>query len=415
MSNQTNAEIEETHVPGHGIRPHLTSNFSEGGIQEISTNNAVDLEEQASYGYSTAVSASQDPYSLKRGLKTTDELTSLKKAKKRKEEQFYEKQNVHIGDMLKPLEEYVENAKEEERKNRLPVKIAIYASLIANIALSALQLFAAIKSGSLSLLATAMDSIFDPTSNILLWWLYRKSTRLDINKWPVGGERLTTIGNICYGALMGAINLVVCVESIRIIIDHGDGDPETNKIFVPALVAVASALGVKLLLFFYCHLYKKHSTQVEMLFQDHRNDLWINSFGILMSAGGSKLKWFIDPMGGFIISFGVIIAWCRTIYHEFELLAGKSASNEFLHLILYKSLTFSDEIEKIDTVRAYHTGPDLFVEVDIVMSADTPLSRAHDLSQQLQDKIELLPGVARAFVHVDHETTHRPEHRRVKS
>jgi divalent metal cation (Fe/Co/Zn/Cd) transporter len=48
------------------------------------------------------------------------------------------------------------------------------------------------------------------------------------------------------------------------------------------------------------------------------------------------------------------------------------------------------------------------VEIDIVMSGDTPLSKAHDLSQQLQDKIEMLPGVGRAFVHVDHETTHRP-------
>ena len=48
------------------------------------------------------------------------------------------------------------------------------------------------------------------------------------------------------------------------------------------------------------------------------------------------------------------------------------------------------------------------MEVDIVMNGDTPLSRAHDLSQQLQDKIEMLPGVGRAFVHVDHETTHRP-------
>lgn len=120
-------------------------------------------------------------------------------------------------------------------------------------------------------------------------------------------------------------------------------------------------------------------------------------------------------MGGFIIAFGVIIAWCRTIYHEFEFLAGKSAEKEFLQLIVYKTVTFSDEIEKVDTVRAYHTGPELFVEVDIVMPADTPLLRAHDLSQQLQDKIELLPGVARAFVHVDHETTHSPEHGRPKS
>lgn len=42
------------------------------------------------------------------------------------------------------------------------------------------------------------------------------------------------------------------------------------------------------------------------------------------------------------------------------------------------------------------------------MPAETPLWKAHDLSQQLQDKIEVLPNVGRAFVHVDHETTHAP-------
>lgn len=42
------------------------------------------------------------------------------------------------------------------------------------------------------------------------------------------------------------------------------------------------------------------------------------------------------------------------------------------------------------------------------MDANTPLWKAHDISQQLQDKIEVLPNVERAFVHVDHETTHTP-------
>lgn len=42
------------------------------------------------------------------------------------------------------------------------------------------------------------------------------------------------------------------------------------------------------------------------------------------------------------------------------------------------------------------------------MDANTPLWKAHDLSQTLQDKIEVLPNVGRAFVHVDHETTHTP-------
>ena len=51
---------------------------------------------------------------------------------------------------------------------------------------------------------------------------------------------------------------------------------------------------------------------------------------------------------------------------------------------------------------------DYFVEVDIVMDGNTPLWKAHDISQQLQDKIEDLPNVERAFVHVDHEWTHVP-------
>jgi hypothetical protein len=46
--------------------------------------------------------------------------------------------------------------------------------------------------------------------------------------------------------------------------------------------------------------------------------------------------------------------WSKTIYEQFELLAGKTAPKEFLQLIAYKVLTFSDGIKGIDTVRAYH-------------------------------------------------------------
>lgn len=42
------------------------------------------------------------------------------------------------------------------------------------------------------------------------------------------------------------------------------------------------------------------------------------------------------------------------------------------------------------------------------MKSDTPLWKAHDASQLLQDLIEELPNVERAFVHVDHEATHTP-------
>ena len=98
----------------------------------------------------------------------------------------------------------------------LQVKIAIWASLVANFTLVILQratlssplstpadasttVYAAISSASLSLLATGIDATFDFGSNVMLYYLHRKANSLDVDKWPVGGARLETIGNIVYG------------------------------------------------------------------------------------------------------------------------------------------------------------------------------------------------------------------------
>ncbi|KAI0050597.1 CDF-like metal transporter [Auriscalpium vulgare] len=352
-----------------------------------------------------------DPFCFSNGIKTDEELAQLRRRKRGKRlASYHRKQNNLIESLLKPMEEHTEDAKNEEESLRVPVKIAVHASLVANFVLAALQLYGAASSSSFSLLATGIDSVFDLGSNILLYWINVKASKMDVNKWPVGGARLETIGNVVYGFLMGAVNLVVIVESVRDLVTHNGGS--LNDFHIPSIVAVGAALGVKFVLFLYCYSLRHKSNQVFVLWEDHRNDLFLNSFGLLMSAGGSKLEWFLDPMGAIIIGLGIIIAWTRTIYTQFGLLAGKSAPHDFLQLIIYKAAVFSDDIEKIDTVRAYHSGPDYFVEVDIVMDADTPLWKAHDISQQLQDKIEVLPNVERAFVHVDHETTHTPEHRK---
>ncbi|KAI0800581.1 CDF-like metal transporter [Fomes fomentarius] len=402
MSDPPSSQVERKHAP-----PLATS-----AAPSMHTDTTVpDLLQQldAVERASPSPTLHKDPFNFRTAYKNDDQLSELRKRRKgRPVEQYHRRQNTLIDDLLKPMEDHTSDARAVEEQARLPVKIAVWASLLANFSLCVLQLYAAVSSLSLSLLATGIDSVFDIGSNILLFWLHKKADALDNNKWPVGGARLETIGNIVYGA-MSSVNLVVIVESARTLITR-NSDEQTNDLHVPSLIAVGAALGVKVLLFLYCFGYRDVSSQVRMLWEDHRNDLFINGFGLLMSAGGSKLRWYLDPMGAIIIAFGVIVSWTRTMYHQFELLAGKSAPHEFVQLLIYKAVTFSDEIDKIDTVRAYHSGPDYYVEIDVVMDADTPLWKAHDLAQTLQDKIEVLPNVGRAFVHVDHETTHHPEH-----
>lgn len=71
-------------------------------------------------------------------------------------------------------------------------------------------------------------------------------------------------------------------------------------------------------------------------------------------------------------------------------------------------MTHSPEIQQIDTVRAYYCGPRLIAEVDIVMNKDERVEVAHDVAEALQVKLEKLPTVERAYVHIDYETSHKP-------
>ncbi|KAG2415094.1 hypothetical protein HFD88_006285 [Aspergillus terreus] len=334
----------------------------------------------------------------------------LSLASKRQQElqTFYHAQNENIERMLRPVEEHVRAARELNANNQLKYKIAVYGSFAANVILSVLQLYGAIASGSLSLFTTMADAIFDPMSNLTLLLCNKAVNRVDPRRFPAGKARIETAGNIGFCFLMTAVSLILIAFSVR---DLAVGsNAETTEFHLPSVIAVAVAFCTKFALFVYCFALRHQVSQIRILWEDHRNDLFINGFGILTSVGGSKLRWWIDPMGAVILSVLISGLWLHTAYHEFQLLIGVTADTKMQQLITYISMTHSPFITAIDTVRAYTSGPRLLVEVDIVMDPDESLRATHDVAEELQMKLESLPDVERAYVHVDYETTHKPEH-----
>ncbi|KAK9482805.1 hypothetical protein V1527DRAFT_475264 [Lipomyces starkeyi] len=321
---------------------------------------------------------------------------------------FYEDQNEKIQHFLKPVDEHLRDARDVQDGTQMRYRIAVVGSFVANIVLCGLQLYGAISSGSLSLFTTMADAVFDPMSNVVLMVSNRAIKRVDGRKFPSGNAKIETVGNILFSFLMCSVSFILIVLSIRDLSDPPKSD--TTKFHLPSVIAVCIAFVTKLCLFFYCWTIKHIYSQVEILWEDHRNDLFINGFGILTSVGGSKLAWWIDPMGAILLSCLIVFLWSRTAYAEFQLLIGVAADAQDQQLITYISMTHSPLISQIDTVRAYHSGVRLVVEVDIVMDPNETLQTTHDVSDALQTKLESLPNVERAFVHVDYETTHKPEH-----
>lgn len=114
------------------------------------------------------------------------------------------------------------------------------------------------------------------------------------------------------------------------------------------------------------------------------------------------------------IALYTISNWAKTVMENVWSLIGKTAPPEYLAKITYLCWNHDKEIKHIDTLRAYTFGSNYFVEVDIVVSEEMSLSQAHDIGETLQDKLEMLPEIERAFVHVDLNTTHKLEHKQLK-
>ena len=78
-------------------------------------------------------------------------------------------------------------------------------------------------------------------------------------------------------------------------------------------------------------------------------------------------------MGAIVLSCLISVIWLRTAFSEFMLLVGVTASVDMHQLITYICVTHSPEINGIDTVRCYHSGPRLIAEVDVVMNPEASL------------------------------------------
>lgn len=297
-----------------------------------------------------------DPYQLASKLKTSSELeqiraNGLKKRnvygviafnkesrKTRRLQRFYEIQNEKIERWLKPVDEHVRLAKQLEGENQLKYQLAVRGSFAANVVLAVLQLFAAISSDSLALVATMFDAIFDPLSNVTLMICNRAVKKVDPRTFPSGKARIETAGNIVFCFLMTAVSFVIIVISSSELV-RGFAH-NTKPLHLVSLICLGVAFCAKLTLFFYCWALRNTYSQVRILWEDHRNDLVINSLGALMSVGGNKLRWWIDPAGAIILAVVISTLWLRTAYSEFQLLIGITADTPMQQWITYICMHF---------------------------------------------------------------------------
>eukprot|EP00249_Psilotum_nudum_P008688 c21448_g1_i2 orf=336-1772(-) len=285
---------------------------------------------------------------------------------------------------------------------------AINASNLANIVLLIFKGYASVRSQSIAIIASTLDSLLDLLAGFILWFTQLSMKSFDIYKYPIGKARLKPVGIIVFAAVMATLGFQVLVQAVGQLIEHSG----TGKMSISKLTWLCSIMGaaimIKLALFLYCRSFKDEIIQAYS--KDHYFDVITNISGLAAALLADQFFWWIDPVGAIFLAVYTITNWSQTVLENAVSLIGKAAPPEMLQKLTYLVLRHDDAIKRIDTVRAYTFGSYYFVEVDIELPEEMPLKEAHNIGETLQNKIECLTEVERAFVHLDFECEHTPEH-----
>ncbi|XP_071736553.1 metal tolerance protein 9-like [Rutidosis leptorrhynchoides] len=287
-------------------------------------------------------------------------------------------------------------------------RLAITISNAANLVLFIAKVYASVESRSLAVIASTLDSLLDLLSGFILWFTSHAMRNPNQFHYPIGKTRMQPVGIIVFASVMGTLGFQILLESARQLI--AKTRPDTNRDNEKWVIGImVSVTIVKFLLMVYCRRFKNEI--VRAYAQDHFFDVVTNSVGLAATVLAVRYEWWIDPLGAIIIALYTISTWARTVMENVRSLIGRTAPPEFLAKLTYLVWNHHEEIKHIDTVRAYTFGSHYFVEVDIVLPEDMLLNKAHNIGEMLQEKLEQLPEVERAFVHIDFEFSHRPEHK----
>ncbi|EPS64622.1 cation diffusion facilitator 9, partial [Genlisea aurea] len=305
---------------------------------------------------------------------------------------------------------YLPDALEEDEMKRLArsERMAIHMSNSANLILFVAKVYASVESRSMAVIASTLDSFLDLLSGLILWFTSNAMKNPNQYHYPIGKGRMQPVGIIVFASVMATLGLQIIFESARqLIAKSGPEVDHTKEMWMIGIMV--SVTMVKFGLMLYCRRFKNEI--VRAYAQDHFFDVITNSVGLVTAVLAIRYVWWIDPTGAIIIALYTINTWTRTVFENVRSLIGRAAPPDFLAKLTYLIWNHHREIQHIDTVRAYTFGREYFVEVDIVLPGDMALNEAHNIGEALQVKLEHLPDVERAFVHVDFEYSHRPEHK----
>ncbi|KAL2317349.1 hypothetical protein Fmac_031225 [Flemingia macrophylla] len=128
------------------------------------------------------------------------------------------------------------------------MKISNYA----NATLLALKIYVTVRSGSIAVAASTLDSLLDFMAVGILWLTHLAMKDINMYKYPIGKLRVQPIGIIIFAAVMATLGFQVFITAVQQVIENNPYEKMSSDELVWLYSITIFAALVKLALWIYC-------------------------------------------------------------------------------------------------------------------------------------------------------------------
>ncbi|MDP2423083.1 MAG: cation diffusion facilitator family transporter [Bacteroidales bacterium] len=271
-----------------------------------------------------------------------------------------------------------------------------WVSLILNILLFILKLWAGIVSASLALIADAWHTLSDSLTSIVLLLGMKLSSKPADNDHPFGHGRAETLASLIIGILLAVVGFSFLSDSISKLRNH---EPAAYGTF--AIVATILSVLLKEGLAQYAFMIHRRTgiSAVKADAWHHRSDA-ISSVIILVGILLGSQYWWMDGVLGMAVSFALFYVAYDIIRDTATAFFGETPDDELLEQLHQISLKTINRDVSLHHVHIHRYGDHTELTCHIKLPPEISLSQAHHIATVFEKDILEETGII-ATIHME--------------
>ncbi|MFY0675006.1 MAG: cation transporter [Bacteroidia bacterium] len=269
-------------------------------------------------------------------------------------------------------------------KYKKAVERNTWASIIVNLLLFVLKMWAGFVSQSVTLIADAWHTLSDSLSSVIVLIGARVSKKPADDEHPFGHGRAETIAALFVGAMLGFVAFHFLIEAIQKLISKGD----TNYGTIAIGVTAASILVKEILARLSISIGKKAGSRALVADGWHHRSDALSSIIVLVGIFISPYFGFIDGIMGVLISLFIGYVAYGIIDESVSALLGKSHDQQMLLAIQKLCNEKANRDVHAHHLQVHDYGNHCEMVFHIRLPANWTLEDVHDLVDVLEDAIQ---------------------------